>query len=247
MQALKVPTKEKPEDMTVEDFMQSPPGYPPSCVRIKSKDNEIAQLKVFAKALGTKMSLYVQITYGLIQSDALSYRTYHEFEGPYCDYLRQHYAKPVLLTGPVLPEALATKLAEKWTNWLCNFEQGTVVYCAFGSQNKLQKDQFQELLLGFELCGQPFLVALSTPNGCATIEEAFPEGFEERVKGRGWVYGDGCHKHYIGTHLLVFCDPLWLMVEEFKVAVEVEREDNGWISKESLSKAIISVMTRTVK
>ena len=33
-----------------------------------------------------------------------------------------------------------------------------------------------------------------------------------------------------------------LMVEELKVAVEVEREDNGWISKESLSKAIISVM-----
>ena len=32
------------------------------------------------------------------------------------------------------------------------------------------------------------------------------------------------------------------MVEELKVAVEVEREDNGWISKESLSKAIISVM-----
>ena len=31
-------------------------------------------------------------------------------------------------------------------------------------------------------------------------------------------------------------------MEELKVAVEVEREDNGWISKESLSKAIISVM-----
>ncbi|XP_030966894.1 UDP-glycosyltransferase 79B9-like [Quercus lobata] len=271
-QALKVPTKEKPEDMTVEDFMQPPPGYPPSCVRIKSKDHEIAQLKVFAKALGTEMSLYVRITYGLIWSDALAYRTYHEFEGPYCDYLKQHYAKPVLLTGPVLPKAPATKLDEKWTNWLCNFKQGTVVYCAFGSQNKLQKDQFQELLLGFELCGQPFLVALSTPDGCATIEEAFPEGFEERVKGRGWVYGGWVPQTLILEHPSVGCSvthcgygSMWeslfsdcqivcvpylgdqivgarLMVEELKVAVEVEREDNGWISKESLSKAIVSVM-----
>ena len=58
-QALTFPTKEKPEDMTVEDFMQLPPGYPPSCMRIKSRDYEIAQLKVFAKALGTEMSLYV--------------------------------------------------------------------------------------------------------------------------------------------------------------------------------------------
>jgi anthocyanidin 3-O-glucoside 2'''-O-xylosyltransferase len=33
-------------------------------------------------------------------------------------------------------------------------------------------------------------------------------------------------------------------VEELKVAVEVEREDNRWISKESLSEAIISVMDK---
>nr|ANJ03602.1 UDP-Glycosyltransferase [Castanea sativa] len=270
--ALTVPTKDKPEDMTVQDFMQLPPGYPPSCVRMKSKDYEIAQLKVVAKPHGTEMSLYVRITYGLIRSDAVALRTYHEFEGPYCDYLRQHYAKPVLLTGPVLPETPATKLDEKWTNWLCNFKQGTVVYCAFGSQNKLQKDQFQELLLGFELCGQPFLVALSSPDGCATVEEAFPDGFEERVKGRGWVYGGwvpqtlilehpsiGCSVTHCGygsmwesllSDCQIVCVPFLgdqtvgarLMVEQLKVAVEVEREDNGWISKESISKAIISVM-----
>ena len=126
--------------------------------------------------------------------------------------------------------------------------------------------------MGFELCGQPFLVALSTPNGCATIEEAFPEGFEESVKGRGWVYGGWVPQTSILEHpsigfsvthcgygsmweslfsdCQIVCVPYLgdqilcarLMVEELKVAVEVEREDNGWISKESLSKAIISVM-----
>ncbi|XP_030966899.1 UDP-glycosyltransferase 79B2-like [Quercus lobata] len=273
-QALKVPTKQKLEDMTLEDFMQLPPGYPSPSVRIKSKAFEIAQLKVVAEDLGTGMSIYVRITSSMIWSDAMAFRTYHEVEGPYCDYLRKHYAKPVLLTGPVLPETLATKLDEKWTNWLCNFKQGTVVYCAFGSQNKLQKDQFQELLLGFKLCRQPFLVALSTPDGCATIEEAFPEGFQESVKGRGWVYGGWVPQTLILEHPSIGCSvthcgygSMWeslfsdcqivcvpylgdqilgarLMVEELKVAVEVEREDNGWISKESLSKAIISVMDK---
>ena len=205
-QALKVPSKQKPEDMTLEDFMQLPPGYPSSSVRIKSKDFETAQLKVVANDLGTGMSIYVRITSSMIWSDAMAFRTYHEVEGPYCDYLRKHYGKPVLLTGPVLPETPATKLLdEKWTNWLCNFKQGAVVYCAFGSQNKLQKDQFQELLLGFKLCRQPFLVALSTPDGCATIEEAFPEGFEVSVKGRGWVYGGWVPQTLILEHPSIGC------------------------------------------
>nr|POE83835.1 udp-glycosyltransferase 79b6 [Quercus suber] len=178
----------------------------------------------------------------MIGSDAIAFRTYNEVEGPYYDYSRQQY--------------------------------GSVVYCAFGSQNALQKEQFQELLLGFKLCGQPFLVALSTPYGCTTIEEALPEGFEERIKGRGWVYEGwmpqtmildhpslGCFVTHCGYRSMwealfsdcqIVCVPhladqilgARLMVEELKVAVEVEREDNGWISKESLSDAIISVMDK---
>nr|POF22470.1 udp-glycosyltransferase 79b3 [Quercus suber] len=111
----------------------------------------------------------------------------------------------MLLTGPVLPKTLVTKLDEKWTNWLCNFEQGVVVYCAYGSQHTLKKEQFQELLLGFELCGQPFLVALSTPDGSATIEEALPEGSEERVKGRGWVYRGWVPQKLILEHPSIGC------------------------------------------
>ncbi|BFG29130.1 hypothetical protein CerSpe_154040 [Prunus speciosa] len=35
-----------------------------------------------------------------------------------------------------------------------------------------------------------------------------------------------------------------ILVKELKVAVEVEREENGWFSKESLSKAITTVMDK---
>ncbi|KAM4079926.1 hypothetical protein ACB094_09G152400 [Castanea mollissima] len=271
-----VPAKKIAKHMTNEELIQPPPGYPSLLVLLKHKEFEIATVKILAEDHnGTGVpSWYSRITSSMKGGDAIALRTYHEVEGPYCDYLRQQYVKLVLLTGPVLPETPATKLDEKWTNWLCNFEQGTVVYCAFGSQNILQKDQFQELLLGFELCGQPFLVALSTPDGCATIEEALPEGFEERVKGRGWVYGGWVPQTLILEHPSVGCSvthcgygSMWesllsdcqivcvpylgdqilnarLMVEELKVAVEVERKDNGWISKESLSEAIISVMDK---
>uniref|UniRef100_A0A7N2LFR1 Uncharacterized protein n=1 Tax=Quercus lobata TaxID=97700 RepID=A0A7N2LFR1_QUELO len=206
----------------------------PVAQALKSKGLEIAQLKVVAKDLGTGMSIYVRITSSVIWSDAMALRTNHEVEEPYCDYLRKHYAKPVLLTGPVLPETPATKLDEKWTNWLCNFKQ------------VLQ------------------MVAQQ-------LKKLFQRGLKS-VKGRGWVYGGWVPQTLILEHpsigfsvthcgygsmweslfsdCQIVCVPYLgdqilcarLMVEELKVAVEVEREDNGWISKESLSKAIISVM-----
>ena len=270
-----VPSKKIAKYSTNEELVQPPPGYPSLSVLLKHKEFEIAKVKILVEDQGTGKSIYFRITSSLKDCDAIALRTNHEVEGTYCDYLRQQYAKPILLTGPVLPEISVTKLDEKWTNWLSNFEEGTVVYCAFGSQTILQKNQFQELVLGFELSRQPFFVSLSVPDGCATIEEALPEGFEERVKGRGWVYGAwvpqtlmlehksvGCFVTHCGhgsmwesllSNCQIICVPYLLsdhimsarlMVEELKVAVEVEREDNGWISKESLSHSIISVMDK---
>ena len=144
-----------------------------------------------------------------------------------------------------------------------------------GSQIILDKDQFQELVLGFELTGLPFVVALKAPVGCETVEEALPEGFEERVEGRGVVYGGWVQQPLILSHSSVGCfvnhcgfGSMWeslmsdtqivlvphlgdqilntkLLTGELKVAVEVEREgENRWFSKQSLSKAVNSVMEK---
>ncbi|KAJ7981786.1 UDP-glycosyltransferase [Quillaja saponaria] len=136
----------------------------------------------------------------------------------------------------------------------------------------LEKDQFQELILGFELTGLPFLISLKTPRGCASNEEALPEGFEERVKGRGVVYGGWVQQPLILKHPTVGCfvshcgaGSMWeslmsdcqivlvpqiidqvlntrQLAEELEVAVEVKREENSGFTKESLSNAIKSVM-----
>ncbi|KAK4577703.1 hypothetical protein RGQ29_027996 [Quercus rubra] len=97
---------------------------------------------------------------GLSQCDALGLRTCREIEGPYIDNLESHFGKSVFLSGPVIPKPPTSALEEKWVKWLGRFKIRSVIYCAFGSECTLNKDQFEELVLGLELSGWPFLAAL---------------------------------------------------------------------------------------
>ncbi|XLR06879.1 hypothetical protein S83_034817 [Arachis hypogaea] len=51
----------------------------------------------------------------------------------------------------------------------------------------------------------PFLVALKPPIGFDSVGDALPEGFEERVKGRGIVYGGWIQHQLILEHPSVGC------------------------------------------
>ncbi|KAK7302865.1 hypothetical protein RJT34_13762 [Clitoria ternatea] len=106
-------------------------------------------------------------------------------EGPYHDYLESQMRKQVFLAGPVLPNPPTSVLEEKWATWLGSFKPKTVIFCALGSECILKSNQFQELLLGFELTGMPFLAALKPPIGAETINSALPEGFNENKGKRG--------------------------------------------------------------
>ncbi|KAE8703287.1 hypothetical protein F3Y22_tig00110472pilonHSYRG00232 [Hibiscus syriacus] len=123
-----------------------------------------------------------------LKAEEAAAMTCREIEGPFLDYVGKGLGSLFFLSGPCLPETRTQQLDDKWVNWLSQFEPGSVVFCSFGSQSVLQKD-FQELVLGFELSGLPFLVALKPPQGCSTVKEALPAGFQERVKGRGLVSG----------------------------------------------------------
>ncbi|KAJ4911358.1 UDP-glycosyltransferase 79B9 [Raphanus sativus] len=247
-----------------------PPGYPSSKVLFHPRDaHALLSLSMFYDRL------YHRITTGLMNCDIISIRTCEEVEGKFCEYIGRQYQRKVLLTGPMLPEPDKSKpLEDQWSSWLAGFRQSSVVFCALGSQITLEKDQFQELCLGMELTGLPFLVAVTPPKGARTIQEALPEGFEERVKGRGIVWGEWVQQPLILAHPSIGCfvthcgfGSMWeslmsdcqivmlpflgdqilntrLMTEELEVSVEVPREETGWFSKESLSAAIISVMDK---
>ncbi|ESQ43089.1 hypothetical protein EUTSA_v10013536mg [Eutrema salsugineum] len=247
-----------------------PPGYPSSKVLYREQDaHALSSFSTYYKRF------YNRVTTGLMNCDFISIRTCQEIEGKFCDYIERQYQKKVLLTGPMLPEPEKSKpLEDQWSHWLSGFGQGSVVFCALGSQITLEKDQFQELCLGMELTGLPFLVAVTPPKGAKTIQEALPEGFEDRVKSRGVVWGEWVQQPLILAHSSVGCfvshcgfGSMWeslmsdcqivllpylndqvlntrLMTEELEVSVEVKREETGWFSKENLSCAIMSVMEK---
>ncbi|XAR68306.1 Anthocyanidin 3-O-glucoside 2'''-O-xylosyltransferase [Bertholletia excelsa] len=254
-----------------EKLVEPPPGYPSATVVFRR--HEAARSLAFINGeSGSGVTFYERIAAALKESDAIAVRTCQELEGRLCEYLHAQYGKPVHLTGPVLPESDKTPLEERWARWLSKFDPRSVVFCALGSQWVLEKEQFQELALGLELTGRPFLAAVKPPLGVATVEEALPEEFKERIKGRGEIYGGWVQQTQILNHPSIGCfvthagfGSMWeglisepgivllphlgdqilntrLLGDELKVGVEVERDENGRFWKEGVCLAIEKVM-----
>ncbi|XP_074275844.1 anthocyanidin 3-O-glucoside 2'''-O-xylosyltransferase-like [Silene latifolia] len=240
---------------------------------VESSPSRFKEREIIDTLFGETLTFLERVQAILTYCDVISFRSCREVEGEDCDALSREYNKPVLLSGPMIPELDdQTELDPKWADWLGMFDEGSVVFCAFGSQFSLDKAQFQELLLGFEMTKLPFFLAVLPPKGCATVEEAFPEGFEERVGERGVVTGGWVQQQQILSHRSVGCfvnhcgfGTMWeslmsknqivlipqlgdqvvnakILAEKLKVGVEVERGDDGWVSKECLCKAILCVM-----
>ncbi|KAK7272436.1 hypothetical protein RJT34_29030 [Clitoria ternatea] len=199
------PRKTKGGELLTEDDLKKPPeGFPDSA--IKFYKHELRFLAATRKLeFGSGVLLYDRLSIGASLSDAIGFKGCREIDGPYADYLQTVYNKPVLLSGPLLPEPPKTTLEEKWVTWLGGFKDHSVIFCAYGSETSLQKNQFEEMLLGLEQTGFPFLAALKAPDGFESIEEALPEGFKERVEGRGIAYGDWVPQQLILGHPSVGC------------------------------------------
>ncbi|KAL7145549.1 hypothetical protein ABFS83_07G091900 [Erythranthe nasuta] len=266
-----VPARTIPKDrqLTAEELAAPPQGYPSSTVVLRRHEGMI--MSFIGRDYGA-IRFDERMAAALSGCDAIGIRTCAEMEGPMCDYLSEQYKKPVFLSGPVLPEVPEGPLEEKWDTWLNKFPPKSVVYCAFGSQVILKKEQFTEMVLGFEMTGLPFFIAAQKPHGVEKVEEALPEGFLERVAGRGVVHCGWVQQTQILSHDSVgcfvshcgfgsMCESLMsdcqivlvprfgdqvlnarLLTAEMKVAVEVERGEMGWFSKEDLCNAVKTVM-----
>ncbi|WJX73527.1 anthocyanidin 3-O-glucoside 2'''-O-xylosyltransferase [Trifolium repens] len=198
------PRQSHGKGLTVDDLKKPPSGYPDSYIKLHQ--HELKFLSTTRKLVfGSGVFLYDRLHIGTSLADAIGYKGCREIDGPYADYLGSVYGKPSLLSGPLLPESPKTILDEKWASWLKGFKHGSVVFCAYGSEGSIEKNQFQELLLGLELTGFPFLAALKPPNGFDSIEDALPEGFNERVNGKGIVYGSWIQQQLILEHPSVGC------------------------------------------
>ncbi|OIV99189.1 hypothetical protein TanjilG_19685 [Lupinus angustifolius] len=256
---------------TESDLMKPPPGYPDASIKLHAHEAKAFSSKR-KDTFGSNVLFYDRQYIALNEADMLAVRTCREIEGPYLDYLEDQFKKSVVPTGPVILEPPNKSLEGKWVTWLGGYKPDSVVYCCFGSECKLQPNQFQELLLGLELTGMPFLAALKPPFGYESVEEAFSEGFQERLKGRGIVHGGWVIQQLILEHPSVGCfithcgsgslsealvnkcqlvllpnvgDQIFnarMMGNNLQVGVEVVKGEDGFYTKESVCKAVSIVM-----
>ncbi|XP_054815691.1 cyanidin 3-O-galactoside 2''-O-xylosyltransferase FGGT1-like isoform X2 [Prosopis cineraria] len=253
------------------DLMKPPSGYPSSSIKLHPHEAKFLNWKITSFEFGSGVLFYDRLYSCLTQTDAIAFKGSTEIEGPFVDYLGNQFRKPALLSGPVIPEPPTLGLEEKWAKWLGELKKDSLVYCALGSECMLEKNQFQELLLGLELTGFPFLAVLKPPSGFESVEAAMPEGFKERVKEKGILYGGWVQQQAILGHPSVGCfvthcgagsltealvnkcqivllqhldtDHIMNASSNLKVGVEVERGgEDGLFTREGVCKAVRSVM-----
>ncbi|XP_031282588.1 UDP-glycosyltransferase 83A1-like [Pistacia vera] len=83
-------------------------------------------------------------------------------------------------TGSLIPEDSSC------LRWLDKQAIGSVIYVALGSTTTLNQQQFEELALGLESSGLPFLLVVRSD----LVDEShvgFPDGFKERIGRRGKI------------------------------------------------------------
>ncbi|KAG2297078.1 hypothetical protein Bca52824_043747 [Brassica carinata] len=255
-----------------DDLAVPPTGYPSSKVLLHG--HETKSLSFLSYPFGDGVTFYERIMTGLVNCDVITIRTCQEIEGKFCDFIESQFQRKVLLTGPMLPEPDNSKpLEDQWHQWLNRFEPGSVVYCSLGSEIILEKEEFQEICLGMELTGSPFLVEVKPPKARLRSKKPYQKGSKSGSRAcsglGGWVQQPlilahpsvGCFVSHCGfgsmwESLLSDCqivliphlgDQIFntrLMSEELEVSVEVKREETGWFSKENISGAVRSVMDK---
>ncbi|XP_044969337.1 anthocyanidin-3-O-glucoside rhamnosyltransferase-like [Hordeum vulgare subsp. vulgare] len=190
------------------DLKSAPAGFPPSSSLATVPAYQAANFSYVFTSFHGEPCVYDRVLAGIQASDAIVIKTCFEMEGPYIDYLAAQHGKPVLVTGPVVPEPPQGELEERWAKWLSSFPDKAVVFASFGSETFLPADAATELLLGLEATNRPFLVVLNFPKGTDTtaeLAERTPPGFEERTKGRGVVHTGWVQQQHILRHRSVGC------------------------------------------
>lgn len=192
---------------TVEELRKPPPGFPKTSIT-SVKTFEARDFLYMFRSFHGGASVYDRVLTGLKGCDVILAKTCNEMEGPYVEYVKQQFSKPVLLVGPVVPEPRPEPLEEKWAKWLGQFPARSVAYCSFGSETFLSDEQVKELLTGLDLTGLPFFVVLNFPANVdvsAELRRALPEGFLERVKDKAVIHTGWVQQQQILAHESVGC------------------------------------------
>ncbi|KAK7275050.1 hypothetical protein RIF29_16157 [Crotalaria pallida] len=113
------------------------------------------------------------------------FNTFRELDGMFLDHLQHEFGHPrFFAVGPLCSNRVESDPSEgsEVLKWLDKWEEdGSVLYVCFGSQKVLSKQQIKALALGLEYSEARFVWIVKEDNG------SLPDGFEDRVSGRGLV------------------------------------------------------------
>lgn len=193
---------------TVSQLKEPPPGFPASSSTRLNTFQARDYLYMFTSFDGGPR-VFNRVLSGLTGCSAILIKSCMEMDGPYLDYLRTQFKKPIFLTGPLVPEPPSGALEDNWAKWLGQFPAKSVIFCSFGSETFLNDQEINELTLGLERTGLPFLLVLNfrdkDVDAKAELERTLPKGFLERVKDRGVVHTGWVQQQLILAHASVGC------------------------------------------
>ncbi|XVE60617.1 hypothetical protein DITRI_Ditri05aG0142400 [Diplodiscus trichospermus] len=178
---------------TAEDFTKVPKWVPFES-NLAYRLHEVT--KYFERTDEDKFGPPDTVRFGLAiqESDVVVVRSSDQFESEWFKLLGQLYKKPVIPVGflPPIQEEDEIQNGKEWLGikeWLDKQKVNSVVYVALGTEVHLTKEKLAELAIGLEKSGLPFIWVLKNSPGSGRSElEMLPDGYEERVKGRGFVY-----------------------------------------------------------
>ncbi|XP_072956253.1 anthocyanidin-3-O-glucoside rhamnosyltransferase-like [Typha angustifolia] len=189
--------------------ISSPPeGFPTSSAIKSIPTYQAADFSYVFKSFNGRPSVFDSLTACIENCDGVVIKTCLEMEKSYVEYIERQYNKKILLAGPLVPEPPPqAELEPRWRDWLGGFPHGSVVFSSFGSETFLTDEAAAELLLGLEESGQPFLVVLNFPKEGEQVDirKRLPDGFLERVEGRGAVHSGWVQQQCILRHRAVGC------------------------------------------
>ncbi|KAI5083377.1 hypothetical protein GOP47_0003120 [Adiantum capillus-veneris] len=156
--------------------------------------------------------------------------------------------------------------------WLDTLPPSSVLYVSFGSLATMSIDQMRELAEGLEASGQPFLWVVRSNIANSSVDDVLPQDFGERTRDRGLIirwapqlevlahaavggFLTHCGWNSIVENLCKACVPMlcWphlgeqrlnarLLVDEWKAGIELVQDDDGWVKKEAVAKAVKELM-----
>ncbi|KAI0515677.1 hypothetical protein KFK09_008343 [Dendrobium nobile] len=165
------------------------------------------------KLAGTPMEFMLEMFKEMKEVESKSHgmvmNSFYELEPEYVDHHREVMGRMVWNVGPVSLCNQDVKyksarggeqptLASECLKWLDKKPRGSVVYICFGSKGIFSMAQLKEIALGLEASNHSFIWVVQTGDN-----NWVPEGYDERIKGRGMMIRGWAPQLLILNHIAV--------------------------------------------